>query len=179
MDKNIKKEILNKYKQDELEKLSQSDNKALADFAKNKLGLKSEKLSVERLRTTSDDKLIETITKKISEVLEIKYQADRKRYKNVNNVIPELNESLRAVYFTDLFEMYVRIGDTEKFLGGASEFELSEIIGGYRILNMDNVSNKISLRAISHIEMELSDLDRIQRIKIEYIREHLNEFVLN
>ena len=75
--------------------------------------------------------------------------------------------------------MYVRMGDTEKFLGGASEFELSEIIDGYRILDMDHVSNKISLRALSHIEMELSDLDRIQRIKIEYIREHLNEFVLD
>ena len=42
MDKSRKKEILDKYKKDELEKLSQSDNKVLANFAKNKLGLRSE-----------------------------------------------------------------------------------------------------------------------------------------
>ena len=64
MDKSRKKEILDKYKKDELEKLSQSDNKVLANFAKNKLGLRSEKLGVERLRSTQDNMLIETIFEK-------------------------------------------------------------------------------------------------------------------
>jgi hypothetical protein len=51
--------------------------------------------------------LIETISEKIKEVLEIRYKSDPKRYKNADNVIPELNASLRAVHFTNLFEMYV------------------------------------------------------------------------
>jgi hypothetical protein len=179
MDKSRKKEILNEYKKKELEKQSQSEDKVWADYAKNKLGLKSEKLSIERLRSTQDDTLIETITEKINEAVEIRYKADPKRYKNADNVIRELNESLRAIHFTNLFEMYVTIGDAEKFLEGATLFELTEIINGYRTLKLDKVADKISFRTIDDIEKELSDLDQIQRIKIEYIRAHLNKFELN
>jgi hypothetical protein len=179
MDKNKKKEILNEYKKKELEKLSQSGDKIWADFAKNKLGVKSEKLGIEKLRSTQDDKLIETIAEKIKEVLETRYKSDPKRYKNADNVTPELNASLRAVHFTNLFEMYVTIGDTDKFLDGATPFELTETTNGYRLLNLDNVANKILIRSIDDIENELSDQDKIQRVKIEYIRTHLNEFELN
>jgi hypothetical protein len=151
----------------------------MANFAKNKLGVKSDKLGIEKLRSTQDDILIETISEKIKEVLEIRYKSDPKRYKNADNVIPELNAALRAVHFTNLLEMYVMMGDTEKFLDGATAFELTETTNGYRILNLDNVAHKISLWSIDGIEKELSDQDKIQRIKIEYIRKHLNEFELN
>ena len=109
----------------------------------------------------------------------MRYKSDPKRYKNTDNVIPELNASLRAVYFTNLFEMYVMMGDTEKFLEGVTPYEITETTNGYRILNLDNVADKISIRSIDEIEKELRDDDKIQRTKIEYIRGHLNEFELN
>lgn len=179
MDKSRKKEILNKYKKDELEKLSQSDNKILADFAKNKLGFRSAKLTLERLRNTQDDKLIETITNKIKEVIDVRYKADPKRYKNPDNVIYELTESLKAVHFTNIFEMYVSMGDTEKFFEGAIPLEITETANGYRLLNLDNVADNISVRSIGDIEKELGNEDKIHRRKIEYVRRHLNEFELN
>ncbi|SKC84387.1 hypothetical protein [Ohtaekwangia koreensis] len=179
MDKSKKKEILNKYKKDELEKLSQSDNKILSDFAKNKLGLKSDRLSLERLKNIPDDKLIATITEKINEVLETRYKNEPKKYKNADNVIPELNESLRAIHFTCNFEMYVVMGDNDKFFTGATSFELTELINGYRLLRLEKIADKIYLRTIDDIEKELSEQEKIKRIKIEYIRGHLKEFELN
>jgi hypothetical protein len=179
MDKSRKKEILNEYKKRELEKLSQSGDKISAVFAKSKLGLKSEELSLERLKNIEDDRLIEIITEKINEVIEATYKTDPKRYRNADNVIPELNESLRAIHFTNIFEMYVAMGDIEKFLDGAAHYEVAELIKGYRLLKLDNVSDKISIRKLQEIEDELSDDNRIQNIKIEYIRTHLNQFELS
>jgi hypothetical protein len=179
MDKSRKKEILAKFKRDELEKLSQSDNKILADFAKNKLGLKSDELTLERLRNTQDDKLIETIANKIKEVLEVRYKADPKRYKAADNVVHELTESLRAIHFTNLFEMYVLMGDTEKFLDGTTSYELTELMNGYRLLNLVNIADKISRRTTVDLEAELGDHEKTEKVKIKYIKEHLNEFELN
>jgi hypothetical protein len=179
MDKSKKKEILNRYKKNELEKLSQSDNKILADFAKNKLGLKSDELTLERLRKTQDNNLIETIASKIIEVLGVRYKTYPRRYKNADNVVHELSESLRAIHFTNIFEMYVSMGDTEKFLDGATPFEVTETTNGYRLLNLENVADKISLLSIGDIEKELGNQDKIQKAKIGYIRTHLNEFELN
>jgi hypothetical protein len=179
MDKSRKKGILNEYKKKELEKLSQSDNKIMSDMAKNRLGFKSDRLSLERLENVPDDKLIVTIIEKIKEVLETRYKSDPKKYKNADNVIPELNESLRAIHFTNIFEMYVAMGDTAKFLTGATSFELTELINGYRLLRLENIGDKISVRAIDDIEIELSDQDKIDRTKIKFIRGHLNEFELS
>ncbi|HYF69037.1 MAG TPA: hypothetical protein VD884_12925 [Ohtaekwangia sp.] len=179
MDKNRKKEILREYKRNELEKLSRSDDKVLASLAKNKLGLKSDGLSVKTLVEIEDNKLIETIVEKISEVLEARYQSDPKKYKISDNVVPELNPSLRAIHFTNIFEMYLGMGDTDKFLEGATSFEVHEVINGYRLLKLDGIAYKILLLTIDEIEMEFIDLLKIERIKIDYIRGHLNEFELN
>ena len=179
MNKDRRKEILNDYKKKELEKLSQLDDKILADFAKNKLGLKSDQLTLEKLRSTPDDRLIELVADKIKEVLAVKYRSNPKKYKNTDNVILELNESLRLIHFTNIFEMHVIMGDTEKFLNGATSFELTEIISGYRLIKLDNVSDNISFRKILDIDKELSDQKKIRTKKIEYIREHLNDFELN
>ena len=67
----------------------------------------------------------------------------------------------------------------EKFLDGVTPYEITETTNGYRILNLDDVADKISIRSIDEIEKELRDDDKIQRTKIEYIRGHLNEFELN
>lgn len=179
MDKNRKKEILNEYKKGELEKLSQSGDKVLSNFAKNRLGIKSGELSLERLKNIDDDRLIEAIIEKINEVLEVRYKADPRRYKNSDNVLRDLNGSLRAVHFTNLFEMYARMGDAEKFYESASQYELAEVVNGYRLFKLDNVCYMIALRRANDLVDELSDENRIDAIKIKYIREHLNEFELN
>jgi hypothetical protein len=179
MDKNKKKEILNEYKKRELEKLSQAGDKLMANFAKNKLGVTSDPLSLERLGNVPDDKLIETITEKINEVLGVRYKSDPKKYKNADHIIAELNESVRAIHLTNIFEMYVRMGDTDEFLDNATSFELTELINGYRLFKLENIADKIFRRITEDIDKELSDHRKIDRTKMEYIRGHLNEFKLN
>jgi hypothetical protein len=179
MDNTEKRDIINEYKKKELEKLSLSDEKILAGLAKNKLGLKSDELSLERLLNTQDNKLIETIAEKIQAVLYVRYKSDPRKYKNPDNVVPELNRSLRAIHFTRSFEIYVTMGDTDKFLDGATSYELTELIDGYRMFELDVIAEKILTRTIAGIEKELCDLEKIEGIKIEYIKGHLNEFEMN
>jgi|GEM_PF-5619121 hypothetical protein len=178
MDKNRKKELLDEFKKDELEKLSKSSDSVFADYAKNKLGLKSDQLTIEKLHNTPDDKLIETITRKINEVIALRYKSDPKNYKHADNVISELNQSLRAIHYTSIFEMYVTIGDTDKFLNEPTTFELREVINGYRLLELNFIADRISITTMNEIEKELRDQEKITRTKTNYIRGHLNEFVL-
>lgn len=179
MDKSRKKEIINNFKKDELIKLSQSDDKILADFAKNKLGIKPDDLTFEQLRNIQDDQLIDLIFDKIKEVLVVRYKSNQKKYKTPDNVIHELNTSLQAIYFTDIFEMYVQMGDTDKFINEATSSELLGLISAYRLFNLDNIADKISHGSTSDIEKEISDRGKIETLKINYIRKHLNEFELN
>lgn len=179
MDKSRKKEILNDYKKNELIKSSQSDDKIWADFAKNKLAVKSDKLTSERLRTIEDDKLIDIIFNKIKEVLAIGYKSNQPKYKTPDNVIHELSSSLQAIYFTNIFEMYVLMGDTDKFINGATSSELLGLISAYRLFNLGNIADKISHGTTFDIEKEISDRGKIETLKINYIRKHLNEFELN
>ena len=179
MDKSRKKEIINNYKKDELIKLSQSDDKILADFAKNKLGIKSDKLTFEQLSTIQDDQLIDLIFDKIKEVLAVRYKSNQTECITPDNVIHELNTSLQAIYFTGIFEMYVQMGDTDKFINGATSSELLGLISAYRLFNLDNMADKISHGSTSDIEKESSDRGKIEALKINYIRKHLNKFQLN
>lgn len=179
MDKSRKKEIINNYKKDELIKLSQSDDKILADFAKNKLGIKSEDLTFEQLRNIQDDKLIDIIFDKIKEVVAVRFKSSQTKYKTPDNVIHELSKSLQAIYFTGIFEMYVQMGDTDKFINEATSSELLGLISGYRLFNLDDIADKILHGATSDMEKEISDRGKIETLKINYIRRHLNEFELS
>ena len=182
MDKNSRKNLISQYKKQELKKDLINPN--LADYAKVQLGINSGPFSP--VEVSDDSILVETFVQKLNETAERIYKQDPRKYKSAENVITTTFPlPVKAVYYTNLFELMLETGDTDKFLYNSSKAEIDLTIQGFKLLGLEAIAEMIEGVISEKIEIEFlesnyeSNLELINANRIDFIRSNSDVFKLD
>src|SRR5687768_3197620 len=124
MDKEQRKKLSQEYKKRELEKNLVSEDPIIANWAKLRLGLTSDPLTIQDILKTPDEELVQLVYNKIQEFAERKYRENPKTTKSSENVISNLPTHFKQLFYTYEFEMLLENGDCNKFLDNSSLEEI-------------------------------------------------------
>ena len=175
MNADRKKQLKQAYKQKELQKMADSGDEILAAFAEEQLIDKLPILLIEEIKLKNDSELIEFLWVSIRKLIAFKKRVQWKQYKSEYDAINSLSDSQKMIHFTQIFEGLNYMGDLEKFLSNSFDWELSETVQSYRLIDCHGIAERIEranemTEKIHFNEQELTDK------KLSYIKTHIEGF---
>lgn len=182
MNKEERKKLIQSYKENELEKELDSDNKIIANFARLQLGLSTATITESDILETNGYHLLELIYYKIEESAVKRYKSNPNKFKNFNAVLKAYPFHLQFIYYSHQFEMSVTIGDCDKIIDSSPIEEIELIAKGYNMIGFPNLGNHLLDVYKGEVEVEVIEEEfkvfckSIDKEKIDYIKKNVQMF---
>lgn len=184
MDKEEKRRLNRLYKEQELQNLIKNNDggiigEIMSEYARNKLGVKSEPLTERDILEIEETDIIETVFQKLKNYVSWLYKQNPKHFKSVENTLLLQSPDL---IFIDVFYSFQSLhlnGGIENFIFNSTTQELIEFKCGLKKYGLqDFLEVFLSAKPDLIFEYYKKNKESIDGTVVRYIKEHPQEFTL-